>query len=66
MEQRMKAFCLLLLGFNGLVFAASYTRYSHWSYEVCRNAFGMCDYPWVIALAIIGCAGLFVAVKELH
>jgi hypothetical protein len=66
MEQRMKALCLLLLGLNGLVLAASFIRTSHWSYEVCRNAFGMCDSPWVVALAIIGCAGLFVAVKELE
>ena len=66
MEQRMKAVCLLLLGLNGLVLAASYIRTSHWSYEVCRISFGMCDSPWVVAIMIVGCAGLFVAVKELE
>ena len=65
MEQRVKAFCLLLLGLNGWVLAASYIRTSYWSYEVCRNAFGMCDYPWVPALAIVASAGLFIVVKEI-
>ena len=61
----MKVFCLVLLGLNGSVLAASYIRTSYWSYEVCRNAFGMCDYPWVPALAIVASAGLFIVVKEI-
>ena len=65
MEQRVKALCLLLLGLNGSVLAATYIRTSYWSYEVCRNAFGMCDYPWVLALAIVASAGLFIVVKEI-
>jgi hypothetical protein len=65
MEQHMKAFCLLLLGLTGSVLAASYIRTDHWSYEVCRNAFGMCDHPWALALAIVASAGLFIAVKEI-
>jgi hypothetical protein len=65
MEQNMKAFCLLLLGLNGSVLAASYIRTDHWSYEVCRNAFGMCDHPWALALAIVASAGLFMAMKEI-
>ncbi len=66
MEQHVRAFCLLLLGLNGAVLAASYIRPSYyWSYEVCRNAFGMCDHPWALALAIVTSAGLFVAVREI-
>jgi hypothetical protein len=60
----MKAFSLLLLGLNGSVLIASYVRTETWSYEVCRNAFGMCDYPLVPALAIIAGVGMFMAVKE--
>ena len=65
MEQRVRAFCLLLLGLNGWVLAASYIRTERWSYEVCRNSFGMCDHPWVLALAIMASAGLFVAMKKI-
>jgi len=60
----VRAFCLLLFGLNGSILAASYIRTEHWSYEVCHKAFGMCDHPWVLAVAVVASAGLFVAMKE--
>jgi len=61
----MKAFCLLLLGLSGLILIASYSQPEYWSHAVCRNAFGLCDYPLLVALLIVGCAGLFIAVEEM-
>ena len=61
----MKAFCLLLLGLNILVLVAAYAPTQTWAYDVCRGAFGLCDYPLAAALAVVACVGMFIAVKEI-
>jgi hypothetical protein len=65
MEVLMKAFCILLIALNASVLAASYFRTDTWSYEVCRNAFGLCESPLAVGLALLACAGMFIAVKEM-
>jgi hypothetical protein len=61
----MKAFCLLLLGLNILVLIAAYVSNEYWAHDVCRSAFGLCDYPLAAALAIVACVGMFITVKEI-
>jgi hypothetical protein len=62
----MKTLCLLLLGLNIVVLVATYMPYESWAFSVCRSSFGLCEYPLLLGLAIIGWAGLFIAVKEME
>lgn len=64
MEVHVKAFCMLLLGLDTAVLVASYFKAENWSYEVCRNAFGLCENPLVVALSLLACVGMYITLKE--
>jgi hypothetical protein len=62
----MKPLCLLLVALNLFVFAASFCWPRSWAYEVCSFAFGLCQYPFALAVGMIAWIGLFVAANELE
>ena len=62
----MKALCLLLLGLNIAVLIATYMPHEYWALNVCRSAFGLCNYPVVLGLGAAAWIGMFVAVKEME
>ena len=60
----MKPLCLLLMALNLFVFAASYSWPQNWAYEVCSFAFGICQYPFALAMGMVAWIGLFVVATE--
>ena len=61
----MKTVCLVLIGLNLVVLAASFLSNESWAYQVCRNALGMCDYQMALGIGGLGFVGLFFAMKEM-
>ena len=61
----MKSLCLLLLGMNTAVLVAAYMPNRPWAFDICRSAFGLCDYPVPVTLAAAACVGLFIVLKEI-
>jgi hypothetical protein len=52
------------MALNLFVFAASYCWPQNWAYEVCSFAFGLCQYPFALAMGMVTWIGLFVAATE--
>jgi hypothetical protein len=62
----MKAVCSILLVVNIIALAAAYFPSETWAYRVCGSAFGLCDYPLVLALGVAGWVGMVVMLKEIN
>lgn len=62
----MKAACLLMLALNIAALGAAYIPNQTWSYKLCRSAFGMCDYPLVLALGVAAWVAMFIMLKEIN
>jgi hypothetical protein len=62
----MKAACLLLLVLNIAVLAAAYVPNEAWAYRFCGTAFGLCDYPWILAFGVAAWVGMLIMLKEIN
>ena len=61
----MKYVWLILIPINLVIFAASYySTQQGWAYQVCGNAFGLCEYQFVLGIAVVAWIGLFIAAGE--
>ena len=60
----MRTTCLGLLGLNIVVIAAALAPHYSWSYEVCRHAYGLCDYPMPVSFGIAAWVGALCMLQE--
>jgi hypothetical protein len=62
----MKAVCLLLLVLNIAALAAAYVPSEAWAYRICGTAFGLCNYPWLLAFGVAAWVGMLIMLKEIN
>jgi hypothetical protein len=62
----MKAACLVFLALNIAVLAAAYVPHEAWAYRICDTAFGVCDYPWILAFGVAAWVGMLIMLKEIN
>jgi len=62
----MRTACLIMLALNIVALAAAYFPSETWAYKVCGDAFGMCDYPLILALGAVAWIGTFIMLKEMN
>jgi hypothetical protein len=55
-----------VLALNIVALAAAYFPSETWAYKVCGDAFGMCDYPLILALGAVAWIGTFIMLKEMN
>ena len=62
----MRAVCLLLLALNIAALGAAYIPNEAWAYKLCGSAFGICDYPLILALGVAAWVAMFIMLKEIN
>jgi len=60
----MKSWCLLLIALDLSVLAAAYFWPQSPAYEVCTYTFGLCQYPFALAVGVVAWVGLYVMASE--
>jgi hypothetical protein len=60
----MRPFSLVLIAGNFVVFVAACVWPAGASFEVCRVAIGLCDYPFALFVTLLVWTGLFFLVGD--